>query len=234
MVETVLTGKIRAHGLAEGNLGRVTGEEDWEVTLHADGLRALRSRGRVLDEPMVLRDVLQSVDSDFHPHDAFARIVVGGRLRGSAWYHFTDTVASCEALTANEGRISQTFPIRRGIRGFGTHALQSDGWLTAGYDLSKGPGVQYFTNNLMTTTDHRGATGPMFMTTTSGLEYAGDETVEVGAGTFACHHFRFVGTSHAYPPFDVWVSADGHYTFVKAMLGGSRAQAFELVEYGAS
>lgn len=181
-----------------------------------------------------MRDVLQSVDPQFHPHDAFARIVVGGKLHGTAWYHFSDTLASCEALTVGEGRISQTFPIRRGIRGFGTHSLQSDGWLTAGYDLSKGPGVQYFANNLMTTTNHRGATGPMFMTTTSGLEYVGREEVSVTAGQFDCHHFRFVGTSHGYPPFDVWVSADGHYTFVKAALGGHRAQSFELVEYAIS
>jgi hypothetical protein len=207
-----------------------TGEEDWEVVLHEDGLRSLRARCWLREDPPVLRDILQSVDGAFHPHDAFARIVVDGRFRGSAWYTFSDTQAVCVAQTTGEGRISQTFPIRRGIRGFGTHSLQSDGWLAAGYDLSKGPGIQTFTNNLMTSINHRGATGPMFMTTTSSLDYAGLEPIETAAGKFDCHHFSFVGTSHGYPPYHMWVTADGHYHFVRATLGGARPKHFDLVK----
>ena len=207
-----------------------SGEEDWEVIIHPDGLRSLRCRCFLNDDPPVLRDVLQSVDAEFHPHDAFARIVVDGKFQGSAWYRFTDTLATCEAYTASEGRISQSFPIRRGIRGFGAHALQSDGWLAAGYDLSKGLGIQTFTNNLMTSTNHRGATGPMFMTTTSSLEYSGIEMIETAAGRFDCHHFSFVGTSHGYPPYHMWVTADGHYHFVRATLGGAAPKHFDLVK----
>ena len=227
----LFTGTIRSVSLVAATQGQILGDERWEISLHPDGLRALRARCLIHDDPPVLRDVLQSVDREFHPHDGFTRITVSGAFRGSAWYRFTDTEAECEAYTVGEGRVSQRYPIKRGIRGFGTHSLQSDGWLAAGYDLSRGPGTQRFFGNLMTTTNHRGATGPMFMTTDSSLEYVGIEEIQVPAGEFHCHHFRFVGTSHGYPPYDMWVTADGHYFFVAASLGGSRAQRFELTSF---
>jgi hypothetical protein len=46
----------------------------------------------------VLRDVLQSADADFHPHDAYVRIVVDGRFRGSAWYRFSDTLVKANLV----------------------------------------------------------------------------------------------------------------------------------------
>jgi hypothetical protein len=67
------------------------------------------------------------------------------------------------------------------------------------------------------------------MTTDSGLEYVGDEDLTVRAGAFRCARFRFVGTSHGYPPYDMWVTTDGHYHFVQAVLAGPRPQRFELV-----
>ena len=231
MAETILTGKILSFREGATAIADHVGEEDWEIVLHADGLRTLRARCWLRQSPPVLRDIVQSVDNEFHPHDAYARIVVDGRYRGSAWYRFSDTLAECEADTVGEGRVRQSFPIRRGIRGFGTHSLQSDGWLAAGYDLSKGVGVQRFYNNLMTSTNHRGATGPMFMTTNSSLEYHGPESLDVPAGRFDCHHFSFVGTSHGYPPYHMWVTADGHYVFVRATLGGDDPQQFDLVEF---
>ncbi len=230
MTEVHYSGKIALISEIPGQAGKDIGWETWDVSLHADGLRALRARCVLTDDPPVFRDILQSVDKDYHPHDGFARIVVDGKFRGSAWYNFSDTLAECEALTAGEGRLSQTFPISRAMRGFGTHSLQSDAWLLARYDYSKGPGRQRFLNNLMTTTNHRGATGPMFMTTNSSLEYVGKQSVTVPAGTFDCHHLRFVETSHDHPPYDMFVTADDHFIFVKGVLGGPNAQRYELTE----
>ena len=231
MAEINYSGKIAIISELPHERGRDIGTEDWDVTLHADGLRTLRARCRMTDDPPVFRDVIQSVDADYHPRDAFARILVGDRLRGSAWYTFSDTLAECEALTHGEGRVTQRIPITRAMRGFGTHALQSDAWLVARYDYAQGPGVQTFRNNLMTTTDHRGATGPIFMTTNSSLEYVGRQSVTVPAGTFDCHCLRFVGTSHGYPPYELYVTADGHFFFVHARLEGPTAQRFDLVEF---
>ena len=155
---------------------------------------------------------------------------MGGEFRGSAWYTFSDSEAHCESNTVAEGRLRQTLPITRAMRGFGTHSLQADAWLVARYDFSKGPGTQYFERNLMTSLDHRGASGPRFMLTNSTLQYFGTEPIEVPAGTFDCHHFAFVATSHGYPSFHLWVSADGHFHFVHAKLGGERAKRFDLVQ----
>jgi hypothetical protein len=231
MFATRLSGRIAAISALPGETGKIIGDETWDVLIHPDGLRTLRARALLLDEPVVVRDVHQTVDRAYHPHDGYARIVVGGQFRGSGWFRFTDALAECEAFTTADGRVSQSFPITRNLRGFGTHALQSDAWLLAKYDLSQGPGTQYFRNNLMTSIDHRGSTGPFFMTTNSGLEYVGRENVSVPAGAFDCHHFRFVATSNNHPPYDVWVTADGHYTFVHAELAGERAARFDLIAY---
>lgn len=231
-METRFSGTLVSTSLLPGQENTQIGREDWDVTVN-DDLRTLRSRGRVeeIGWAPVMRDVVQSVDKDFHPHDAFARITVGGEFRGTAWYTFSDSVAHCESYTVAEGRLRQTLPISRAMRGFGTHSLQADAWLVARYDFQKGPGIQSFERNLMTSLDHRGASGPRFMLTNSRLQYFGIEPIEVPAGKFDCHHFAFVGTSHGYPPFHLWVTADGHFFFVHATLGGERAKRFDLVKF---
>jgi hypothetical protein len=211
MIERTYRGRIAITSELPHEKGRDSGSETWEITYHADGLRTLRARCLLTDDPPVFRDVIQSIDDQFHPRDAFARIVV-------------------QALTTADGRVSQHFPITRAMRGFGTHALQSDAWLVARYDYSQGPGIQRFRGNLMTTINHRGAGGPIFMTTNSSLEYVGLKTITVPAGTFECHCLRFVETSHDYPPYEMFVTADEHFFFVHARLEGPTAQRFDLME----
>jgi len=69
------------------------------------------------------------------------------------------------------------------------------------------------------------------------LEYLGDETVTVAAGTFECHKFRysdedagFVSKDGAHPTYDVWVTADEDSIFVKGGVGGYMQTWYELVE----
>lgn len=210
---------------------RQWGDEDWRVTRSDDGLRTLAVRCELeADGLHIVRDIVQSVDRAYHPHDASVRLTVDRVFHGSAWFTFDDQVAQCEARTVRDGRISQSLPIDRGIRGFGTHALQSDAWCLARFDFSRGPGRQRFIRNLMSSTHHLGATGPFFMTTDSSLDYVGDETVEVAAGRFDCFRFRFVETSNGHPPYDLWVTRDGDFTYVLGIAGGYMDARFELVE----
>ena len=58
----------------------------------------------------------------------------------------------------------------------------------------------------------------------------GDEEITIGAGTFPCHHLRFVETSNDHPPYDVWVSADDYYLFLKGYVGGDWKVNYELVK----
>ena len=46
----------------------------------------------------VVRDNTLSVHPDFHPHDAFVRIMNKGSVTGTGWFRFTDTEAECEKL----------------------------------------------------------------------------------------------------------------------------------------
>ena len=153
-----------------------------------------------------------------------------GRVTGTGWFRFTDTAAACESWTAEAGRVSQSMPIVRPIRGFGIHAVQSDGWLAATFPYDRGPGHrQFFGRNLLHSTHHLGATGPMLATTGSGLEYVAREEIAVPAGHFDCYRVRFVGLTNAHPPYDMWVTADGDFLYVRGAVGGYMDSVFELV-----
>ena len=207
---------------------RLWGIEHWRMTHHADGHRVMRAYCELHDDPPLIRDVITCVDADYHPHDTFARLIKDDRFFGSTWYRFSDTEAELQGNTVELGRISETAEISRAMRGFGSHNLTSDAWLTARYDFSKGPGVQMFENNLLTSTDHRGATGPAFARSVSGLEYFGTEMINVPAGDFECHHFALVGTSHNHPPYDYWVTADGDFLYVRGVVTEPYNWSFEL------
>jgi hypothetical protein len=212
--------------------GDVWGVEEWRMTRGADGLRVLSAHCEMrLGADWVVRDSVQSVHADYHPKDAYVRIMRDGELTGSGWFSFTDDEATCESQTRDEGRISQRFPISRPIRGFGMHAVQSDAWLAAAFPYEKGAGhVQFFGRNLMHSTHHFGATGPFMATTGSGLEYVGPETIEVAAGTFECHRIRFVGLTNDHPEYHLWVTRDGDFLYVKGVVEGYIDSEFELAE----
>ena len=209
----------------------IMGYEEWTVTTHSDGSRVLRARCELHDRDTLVRDVLQSVDAQWHPQDAYVRLTINERFFGNALYNFTDDIAEYVSFSAADGSTSGMREIERGIRGFGTHPVMSDGWLIAHFDLAKGPGRQTFTNNLMSSIDHRGATGPGFeLTTTSTLEYYGDEEVTFPAGTYTCHRFAFVNTSYNHPPYQCWLTTDGDYLMAKAVYDGPIRQVMVLVE----
>lgn len=224
------TGK--SHYIANSD-GRVWGFEDWAVTTAADGMRVLQAYCELdFGGEHVTRQITQSVRADWRPHDGHVRTMVDGRFGGSAWYRFSETEVECEAFTAQEGRFAQRFPVGPRVRGLGTHALQADAWNAAVLDFSKGPHHEAFSGNIMISLHHFGATGPKIETTNSGLQYFGDEDVDVPAGKFRCHKVAYAGmTANDHPPYVMWISADGAFTFVKGEVAGYMASRFELVEY---
>lgn len=212
--------------------GNIWGFEDWSITRGTDGLRVLTAHCEMtLGDENVVRDSILSVQPDFHPHDAHVRIMRDGMVSGTGWFHFTDTEAACESWTRDEGRISQTMAITRPIRGFGVHSVQADGWLSATFPYHEGAGHrQFFGRNLLHSTHHLGASGPMIATTGSGLDYLGIETVTVPAGTFECHHVAFAGITNAHPPYDMWVTTDGDFLYIRGVASGYMKSTFELCE----
>lgn len=210
--------------------GGLWGVEEFRITRGLDGMRVLSAHCEMqFRDDWVVRDSVQSVHADYHPRDAYVRIMRDGVLTGTGWFTFTDTEATCESDTRDEGRISQRFQIQRPIRGFGVHAVQSDAWMAALFPYEMGPGhVHFFGRNLIHSTHHLGATGPFIATTGSGLEYVGPETIEVPAGRFDCHRIRFVGFTNDHPEYHLWVSRDGDFLYVKGEVEGYMDSVFEL------
>lgn len=102
-------------------------------------------------------------------------------------------------------------------------------------DVTKGPHKRNM-RCFLPSPDHRGATPPMIAEVNITLEYVGDEEMTVAAGTFACHHFRFVDESAhgmggvTHPSYDIWATADEDCVLVYGAIDGYMMNRYELVE----
>lgn len=238
--------RIRGHlhytSDAPGRVGVERGREDFIITVMGDGSRTIRAYTEIDDAPNVMRDVTLSLDAQWQPTDCFVRLSVGDRFVGSSWFRFSDGLAECEGYTVAEGRFSQRFATAGRLAAFGTHPIQADAWLMGLYDVSRGTGSQLFTNLLLCSLDHRGATGPMIMAHPKGvpLQYLGPERITVKAGTFDALHYRIVETQEGddtrnepgkHPPYDLWCTADGDRICLLATVTGYMQTRYELTEY---
>ncbi|WP_380875794.1 hypothetical protein ACFB49_06040 [Sphingomonas sp. DBB INV C78] len=229
-----VTGTILYTSTKAERMGQGRGREHFRIDFHADGCRTIAAHGEIDDAPAVVRDVNLRVDADGRPQESFVRIAVGGEFRGSGWFRFSDTIAECEAMTTVEGRVSQRMELKSPLVAFGNHAMINDGFLLNLYDLSQGPDVQVFRNILLSSPDHRGATGPMLFPIDLAIEFVGRETLRVAAGKFDALHFRFTdipGLLLEHPSYDLWCTDDGDYVLLKAAVGGYMQTAYELTAY---
>lgn len=229
-----IVGSIHYTSDKEGRVGQERGRENFRIDIHGDGRRTIAAHGEIDDTPMVMRDVVSSLDAEGRPTDCFTRISVGDEFRGSAWFYFDGDVAECEAHTSIEGRVTQRMKYAEPIRAFGNHAMVNDGYLMSLYDLSKGPGVQVVKNLPLSSPDHRGATGPMLFNVDVAIEYVGKEHLKVMAGEFEALHFRLVdvpGLPEEHPEYDLWCTSDGDYVILQAIVGGYMQTHYELAEY---
>ncbi|MCR9223327.1 MAG: DUF3108 domain-containing protein [Hyphomonas sp.] len=228
-----LTGELVYTSTAPDRLGKERGRESFRIDMHADGSTVIAAHCEIDDPPPVVRDVSLRLNTQGHPADCFVRIAVGGAFRGSAWFNFSATHAECEANTTIEGRVSQRMHLDQPVPAFGNHAIINDGALLSQYDLSKGPGTQLVKSMLLSSPDHRGATGPMLFGVDLAILYHGKETIDVKAGRFEAHKFSYTdvpGLPVEHPSYDIWCTADGHYTFLRAEVGGYMQTRYELTQ----
>lgn len=240
MQHRTVTGRIRYTSNKPERLGQERGREWFSFTHHTDGSAIFRARCEIEDpDPSVIRDIIYALDSDGRPQDLHVHLTVGDRFMGSGWLHHTPGadggLVECESFGPSIGRVSQQVSYTGAIDGFGTHPIAGDGFTTRCMDVSRGPhrrNIRVF----LPSPDHRGATPPLIAEVNIGLEYLGDETVTVEAGTFDCHRFRFVddegpgmgGVPH--PHYEMWVTADTDSIFVKGGVGGYMQTWYELIE----
>ena len=234
MKHRTLRGKILYTSNKPERLGQERGRESFIITAHTDGRRSLRALCEIDDPPTVLRDVVLSVDEHYYPLDCFTRLTLDDKFEGSGWMRLTHDSAETEAFNVNDGRISQRLELEQRVRWLASHPISSDGMGFAIYDRSRGPGRMFFPNMMVTSTDHRGASGPLLFQLGFGIEYVGDETITVPAGTFDAHHFRYVDTAgqlpEEHPEYNVWCTADEDYIFLRGAVGGYMQTFYELVE----
>jgi hypothetical protein len=232
-----LSGRIAYSSRKAGHEGAARGFEEFRFTHHGDGRVTLRATCEIWEPaPTVLRDIIYSLDEAGRPFDCLVRLTVGDRFMGTGLVRF-DHDSGIVELTGHGpavGVVRQTMPIGPALDGFGTHPIAGDAYLSRCIDVGAGPHGRRI-RVLLPSADHRGATPPMLAEVRIGLAYLGDAQVEVPAGVFACHHFRFTdeegpgmgGTQH--PAYDLWVTADDDRLFVKGGVGGAMATAYELV-----
>ena len=186
-------------GGADGIFGAydaATGEQLWKIDLQTG----------ILAPP-----VTYTVDGAWRPLDAFVRLTRAQRFVGSAWFRFDDHGAECESWTANEGRLSQRVALSQRPRVFAPHPLVGDGWQAAAYDFSAGPGRVHLAPCTNSSPRHDGGSGPAIGVVQKDLEYVGDETLTVAAGTFRVRHLRIhhlMPWMSAWTPLEFWVTPE--------------------------
>jgi hypothetical protein len=234
MPHTTLRGTIRYTSAKPERQGAERGREHFMWCDQADGTRVVHAHCEIDDPPNVVRDVMMAVDPSGRPIDAHVRITVGDRYEGSGFFRFGERLAECESFNRSAGRCSQRIETAERVRGLGAHPICGDALMLRLYDLAKGPGREFYPNMMLTSPDHRGATGPALYALGFGLEYVGPERVTVAAGPFDALHFRYVDTAgqlpEEHPAYDVWCTADGQYLFLKGGVGGTMQTRYELVE----
>ncbi len=238
MPDRSLHGTIAYTSAKPERLGQVRGREFFSFTDQADGVRVVHAHCEIDDAPKVTRDVVLALDPEWYPLDCSVRLTVGGRFEGTGLMCFSQQgglhVAECDTHNRREGRLQQRMVLAERVRWLGAHPICGDALGLRCYDLAQGPGRQFFPNMMLTSPDHRGATGPMLFELGFGLEFVGPETVSVAAGRFEAWHFRYVDTAgqlpEEHPLYDVWCTADSDYVFLKGAVGGYMQTRYELSE----
>ena len=188
-------------------------------------------------DPTVLRDITYHLAPGMVPQNLHVHLTVGDAFMGSGWMHHDaeSGVITCESFGPSIGRLSQQMKVGA-FDAFGTHPVVGDGYLARKMDVSQGPHRRTM-RCFLPSPDHRGATPPMIAEVNIVLEYVGDEEKTVGAGTFACRHFRFVDDSahgmggKTHPDYDIWVTADDDCVLVYGAIDGYMMNRYELVEF---
>lgn len=226
-------GTIRYTSKKPDRMDQERGREYFMINVHSDGKRTCIAHSEIDDRPSVMRDITYSIDEDWYPMDCFVRLTVDDRFMGTGWFRFGPDFAECETNTSLDGRVSQRMETNGRLRTFQNHAIVCDAWHMRLFDRSKGPEVQSIDEMLLSSPDHRGATGPMLFRIGFGCEYVGEEHIEVEAGEFDALHYRFVsspGLPEVHPPYDIWTTADDDFIFLKGDIGGYMQTYYELVE----
>ena len=134
------------------------GREWFDVTVQPDGSRTLRSHCE-MDDSIILRDVILTVDKHWKPQDSYVRLTVKNNFMGSAWFLFDHEKVTCEAYTTNEGRLSQIVKVSEWPKSFGAHPVVCDIWHLGSWNWKSEESTQNWVS-IMSSPLPNGASGP--------------------------------------------------------------------------
>ena len=231
-------GRILYTSRQQTRMGAERGREHFTLTEQPDGASVLHAHTEIDDAPAVIRDVVASFETDtLAPIDGFQRLSVGGVLEGFGSFHFEGRAVHFKGFNVDAGARNKTRMLDHVPPWFGHHAIINDGFLSRLFPLNAVPGKIRVEGAVMSSPDHRGATGPEVFPLSFGLVYAGDERVTVGAGTFDARVFEIVDTAEGlpeeHPPYRMWCSRDAQGFFLQGGVGGYMQTWYELVELDA-
>ena len=235
MGHETIRGTLRYTSKKTDRMNAERGREFFTLTKQSDGLSTLHAHCEIDDAPDVIRDVTATFETEtMAPVDGFVRISVGSKFEGCGWFQFDNHHARCNVFNATSGPESVELKTEVRTPWFGHHAIINDGFLSRFFPLDAKPGKRRMKQVMMSSPDHRGATGPMLFPLSFGVVYVGDETLTVGAGTFDARKFEIVDTAEGlpeeHPPYQMWCTKDENGLFLQGGVGGYMKTWYELVE----
>lgn len=184
------------------------GQEWFSITVAANGDRTFRTQTEMEDIGL-LRDVVQTVDANWLPRDAYVRLCQKGQFTGVAWFKFDATGVDCEAYTVGQGRVSQRVETGVPIRILASHPVLADAWQCASFDHRRPERSQTIAPWAHTSPRSDGSSGPMIGLGKKVMDYVGEERVTVPAGTFDTRRYRIHYTIETtLAPMETWVHGE--------------------------
>lgn len=235
MTHQTIRGTLRYTSKKPDRMNAERGREYFTLTKQSDGISVLHAHCEIDDAPDVIRDITSSFETaTMKPRDGTVRLTIGGKFEGTGWFNFSDAACELEVFNVKTGRGSEKLDLSHPTTWFGNHAIINDGFLSRFFPLDATIGKRRIANVMMSSPDHRGATGPELFPLSFGLVYMGDETVTVEAGTFEARKFQIVDTAEGlpeeHPPYEMWCTKDEDSLFLKGGVGGYMMTYYELVE----
>ncbi len=208
--------------------GAETGREFFSVSVAPDGARLLRAQCE-MDERQLLRDVFLEVRKDWTPVEAFVRLTIAGRRRGSAWYRFAGHRVECVSDTLDHGQSTQHVTTTEPIQAFGTHSLHNDAWTVGRLRAWQGPVEALPLVTFTTSATPDGSTGPALIAYQAGdsiISDHGEHTLDTPLGPMVTRHIRI--SVPGVDDFEVW--AAGEDCVPVRLSSDGLAQSYALVQ----
>lgn len=201
---------------------------DWEhfiVTTNPDGSHTAQTMTR-FPGGTIVRHVTQTVDAQFRPMDGVLRLFVGPEHQGTLVRRVVgDSVTSLLLAPSGSAIQEATLPGGSDLV-LGYHPTAVEGWKFTHCDRNR-KGTQHV-RILTTSATWNGGQMSHGKEVTLAVEYIGQETVTVPAGTFVCDHYLW-HTGAIDADIEVWTT--GQDRICVRVIGHAKGVVYELDRY---